>query len=237
MSGSQPLSQAVFDQLAGLDTPTVSNAIERLDPRPRNEGFVHGTARCVFPDRPPMLGYAATAKVRTSTQPVTGRCYHDHLEFWSYVESLPAPRVIVLQDVDSIPGLGAFFGELHAAIASALQSVGCVTNGAVRDLPAIDARSFQLFAGNLSPSHAYAHIVKPDGPVEIGGLTIRPGDLVHGDRHGLLVIPLAIAADVPVMAGRILDEERELIEFCASPRFSIKALGAVLARIRSKKPT
>ena len=172
-----------------------------------------------------------------STQPVTGRCYHDRLEFWTYVESLPAPRVIVLQDVDHVPGLGAFFGKLHAAIASALRSVGCVTNGAVRDLSAIDALRFSIFAGNLSPSHAYAHIVKPDGPVEIGGLEIRPGDLIHGDRHGLLMIPLSIAAEVPVMAARILDEERELIEFCASPRFSVKALGAILARIRSRKRT
>ena len=129
--------------------------------------------------------------------------------------SLPKPSVMVLQDADPKPGLGAFVGEIHAAIGLALKCVGCVTNGAVRNLPAVKAMGFQLFAGSVSVSHSYAHIIDFVEPVEIGGLRIQPGDLIHGDRHGVLTVPLGIAADVPAAASNVLAEERELTEFCS----------------------
>lgn len=232
----QPLTPADFERLTRLDTPTAANAIERFDVRPRNEGFAYGAARCMFPDRPPMLGYAVTAQIRTSTQPITGAEFHDRAEFWARVDASPSPCVIVLQDVDSAAGFGAFFGELHAAVAGRLGAVGCITDGAVRDLPAVDALGFRLFAGGVSPSHAYAHVVALGGPVEIGGLKIQPGDLIHGDRHGLLMIPMSIAADLPAAADRIQEEERELLELCRSPKFSLAALQALLPKIRPKKP-
>ena len=89
---------------------------------------------------------------------------------------------MVLQDVDHTPGMGAFVGEVHAAIGVALNTVGCITNGAVRNLEGIEALGFGLFAGSVSVSHSYAHIIEFDTPVEIGGLVlIHPGDLLHGD--------------------------------------------------------
>ena len=140
---------------------------------------------------------------------------------------------MVLQDVDPLPGFGAFVGEIHAHIALALTCVGCVTNGAVRDLAPVEALGFQLFAGGVSPSHAYAHIVDWGHPVEIGGLRINPGDLVHGDRHGVHTVPLSIAADVPRVAGQLAREERELIEFCESSAFSLETLSSMFDHLRA----
>lgn len=192
--------------------------------RLRNEGFVSGTAKCQFPDLGSMVGYAVTGRIRTATPPMTHRCYYDRMDWWNYVASLPEPRVMVLQDADPAPSVGAFVGEIHATIGVALKCVGCVTNGAVRDLPAVKAMGFQMFAGSVSVSHSYAHIIEFGEPVEIGGLKISPGDLIHGDRHGLLTIPSSIAAEVPEEASKIIQEERELIEFCRSPQFSLEEL-------------
>ena len=225
------LSATDLAKLSSLDTCTASNAIERLNVRPRNEGFVSGTARCQFPNLSPMIGYAATARIRTAEPPMGGDgCYYDRMDWWNYVTSVPGPRVMVLQDVDNPPGFGAFVGEIHVAIGQALHCAGCVTNGAVRDLPAVKASSFHLFAGSLAVSHSYAHIVEFGKPVEIGGLRIQSGDLIHGDRHGVHSIPLAIAPDVPAEASRVLAEEGELIEFCKSPRFSLDGLARRLRR-------
>jgi regulator of RNase E activity RraA len=195
-----------------------------LNVRLRNEGFISGAVRCRFPEMPPMAGYAATGRIRTTTPPITHRCYYDRMDWWRYVASLPAPRIMVLQDVDRPRGFGAFVGEIHAAIGSALGCIGCVTNGAVRDLPALRAAGFQIFAGCAAVSHSYAHIVEFGEPVEIGGLKIASGDLLHGDRHGVLNVPLSVAADVPGEASKILKEERELIEFCRSSAFSLDEL-------------
>jgi 4-hydroxy-4-methyl-2-oxoglutarate aldolase len=225
------LSDMDLESLRALDTCTVSNAIERLNARLRNEGFVSGAVRCRFPEMPPMVGYAATGRIRTVSPPMAHRCYYDRMDWWTYVASLPKPRVIVVEDADGQPGLGAFVGEMHASIGVALDCIGCVTNGAVRDLPAARALKFQLFASKLSVSHSYAHIIDFNEPVEIGGLKIRSGDLLHGDRHGVLSIPLDIAAEIPAMASKILAEERELTQFCRSSDFSLEGLGKRLRQM------
>ncbi len=222
------LSEDDFEKIRGLDTCTVSNAIERLKVRLRNEGFVYGAAHCQFPGFQPMLGYAATARIRGSSAPMTGRCYYDRMDWWKYVVTIPEPRVMVLQDIDHQTGIGAFVGEIHAQIGLALHCVGCVTNGAVRDLTAVEKAGFQLFAGSVAVSHSYAHMVDFGEPVEIGGLKISPGDLVHGDRHGVHTIPLEIAHEVPKVAAHLLAEERALIELCRSPGFSLEKLSAKL---------
>ena len=155
---------------------------------------------------------------------MTGLCYYDRMDFWSYVHTIPEPRVIVLQDVDHVPGIGAFVGEVHASIAMALKCVGCVTNGAVRDLPAVKELGFHLFSGSVAVTHAYAHLIEFGEPVEIGGLKITPGDLLHGDRHGVQTVPIEALPEIPREARRIMSQERELIRFCRSPQFSLEGL-------------
>ena len=192
--------------------------------RLRNEGFACGPTKSLFPAMGSMVGYAATGRIRTATPPMTHRCYFDRMDWWTYVASLPEPKVLVLQDADPKPGVGAFVGEIHANIGKALNCVGCVTNGAVRDIPAIEEMGFHLFAASLSVSHSYAHIIEFGEPVEIDGMKISSGDLIHGDRHGLLTIPASIANQIPDEASKILDEERQLIEYCQSREFSLDGL-------------
>ncbi len=222
------IARGDLDAIRDLDTCTVSNVIERLNVRLRNEGFVAGALRCRFPSFKPMVGYAVTGRVRTSLPPMTGRCYYDRIDFWHYLASLPSPRVMVLQDVDPRPGFGALVGEIHATIGQALDCIGCVTNGAVRDLTAVQALGFHLFSGRVAVSHAYAHLIDFGDPVEIGGLKIRPGDLVHGDCHGVQTIPLEVVKQIPKEAGKILCAEEELKAFCRSPEFSLESLSVKL---------
>ena len=162
---------------------------------------------------------------------MSGRCYYDRMDFWKYLATLPEPRVLVLEDVDHRPGLGAFVGEIHAAIGLALNCIGYVTNGAVRDLPAVKALGFHLFSGSVSVSHAYAHFVDFGDPVTIGGLKISPGDLIHGDCHGVQTIPLEIAARIPEEAEKVISSESELKQFCQSPQFSLDGLSKRLKQL------
>jgi 4-hydroxy-4-methyl-2-oxoglutarate aldolase len=210
--------------LRALDGCTVSNAIERLGVRMRNEGFISGAVRCRFPNFPPLVGYAVTGRIRSSSPPMHGRCYYDRMDFWRYLAEVPGPRVMVLQDVDPHPGLGAFVGEIHATIGQALGCIGYVTNGAVRDLPAVRALGFALFSGSVAVSHAYAHLVDFGEPVEIGSLKISPGDLLHGDLHGVQCVPEGTVRRIPGEVEKILCREKDLKEFCRSSRFSLDAL-------------
>jgi len=229
------LSQIDFNRLKRLDTCSAANAIERLNVRLRNEGFVRDSVRCVFPSMAPMLGYAVTATIRSSTQPITGGWYYDRVDWWSSFLEVPAPRVMVLQDVDQAPAFGAFVGEIHANIAAAFDCVGCVTNGAVRDVHAVERLGFHLFAGGFSPSHAYAHIVEWGSPVEIGGLKIQQGDLLHGDCHGVQQIPVGAAPAIPDVAEELRRSEQIIIEACRAPRFTVDALSIALERVKHQQ--
>jgi len=233
MTPKPPLTADEITRLKMIDTCTVANAIEQFDIRLRNEGFARQAAVCRTPQLPPMVGYAVTATVQTSIQPMTGGIYYDRIDWWEAFLTVPSPRVLVLQDIDPEVGCGALVGEVHASIATALGCVGCVTNGAVRDVPAAEALGFQMFAGNVSPSHAYAHIVSWGEPVELGGLRIAQGDLIHGDRHGFLTIPASVAARVPAIAAQLLEHERELIARTRQPGFSIETLRSILTRNRA----
>ncbi len=218
------LSGEQLERLRQFDTCTLSNAIERLHIRPRNEGFITGAATCRFPLLPPVLGYAVTARMRSSEMPIKGRCYYEHPDFWRYAASIAGPRIVVIQDTDDSPGAGALFGEAYARISRALGCVAGVTNGAVRDLPGIEALGFQIFAGGVSVSHAYAHIVDFGEPVEIGGLRISPGDLLHGDVHGVHMIPIGAAGHLAAMAEQVLRDDRELFELTERKDFSADML-------------
>src|ERR1700730_9031537 len=148
------LTQAQLDQLGRLDSSAVANAIETFDVRLRNRGFADTSVHCIFEDYPPMVGYAATVRVRTSEPPMEGHSYYYRLDWLDHLLSVPPPRVLVMEDLDGLPGLGAFIGDVHANILFALGCVGLVTNGAVRNLPEAQLINFQMFAGNLSVSHA-----------------------------------------------------------------------------------
>ncbi len=214
----------VLRALRDVDTCMVANAIEVFEVRLRNTGFADARIRCLFEEFPPMVGYAATARLKAGEPPMTGRIYHDRTDWWKSILEIPEPRVVVLEDMDHPAGVGAFLGDMHAAILQSLGCVGYVTNGAVRELPHIRESGLQLFAGNVAVSHAYAHIFDFGRPVNVGGLEVKPGDLLHGDRHGLLTIPNAIAADIPRVAVKLQRFEQSVIKFCQSAEFSLDRL-------------
>jgi regulator of RNase E activity RraA len=207
----------------------LANAIETFQLRLRNEGFTRGATRCLFPAFRPMLGYAATVKIRGTSPPTGARTYLDRTDWWDYIQSLPSPRVVAVQDVGVPAGGGALLGEVHVNILKALGCVGAVTNGAVRDVTAISDLGFSLFAGNLSVSHSYVHIVEIGTPVEIDGLVINSGDLLHGDLHGVQSIPAELAARLPAVAAQISSREQALVELCRSPGFTLEKLRAAVS--------
>lgn len=222
------LSTERLEALRRLDASTLANAIEKFQERLRNEGFTDGSVHCLFPQLPHVAGYAVTVKIRGSAPPFAGDAYLERTDWWDYVVSVPAPRMVVVQDMATKPGLGSLLGAVHVNILHALGCVGAVTNGSVRDIPAAEEIGFQLFTGGTSVSHAYVHIVEFGTPVEIGGLKIQSGDLLHGDRHGVQSVPEDIASQIPPVAAKIAAMEQALIKLCQSPDFSIEKLRAAV---------
>jgi len=216
---AEPLAPVQLEQLRSFSTCLVASAIETFGVRLHNKGFSDSRLRCIFDDLPPIVGYAATARIRSSDPPMEGGRYYgyyDRGDWWASIAKIPHPRVVVIEDIDTPPGRGALIGEVHTNILLALGCVGVVTNGAVRDLP-----------------HAYAHPFDFGGSVEIAGLTVNPGDLIQGDLHGVQTIPREIANQVPAKAFELAAKRKELIALCRSQDFSIGMLSQKVKELKS----
>jgi regulator of RNase E activity RraA len=223
------LNEDEFRSLKALDSCAVANAIERFHVQLRNEGHTVDELTCRFPEMPPVLGYAMTLTVRSGAPPTKGKVFFENTDWWNVLLAVPSPRILVIQDVDRTPGVGALVGDVHAAILQSLGCVGVVTNGAVRDLSRVKPLGFQMFSGSLSVSHAYSHLVRIGGAVQIGGLEISPGDLLHGDCHGIVRVPKELASRIPATATALRQKEEEIIAYCQSPAFTIEGLRGLLA--------
>lgn len=225
---NSPISADQLDSLRRLDSCSIANAIEARNLRLRNQGYMKPGLKCLFSHFQPMIGYAVTSRIKCSDPPVTGGSYFDRTDWWNLMDTYPSPRIAVIQDSDPEAGLGAAAGEVHGAILKALLCSGIVTDGAVRNIPALEALGLQVFARYISPSHAYVHMIEFGKPVEVCGLTINPGDLLFGDLHGIILIPPEIVEELPAIVDAQRKRKRTVVDLCRSPEFSIEKLRAAV---------
>ncbi len=221
----------MIEALRKVSSPSVANAIETFKVRPRNQGQISSEIRALFPEMGPLVGYAVTAVIRAEPEPLEGH-RASTFGWWDYVLSIPAPRVIVVHDLDEPRGQGAQWGEVQANIHKALGCAGVVTDGSVRDLDEVRALGFQFAAAHISVSHAYVHTVDFGLPVKLGGLWVKPGDLIHADQHGVVTIPPEIADRIPEAVAKVEADERKIIQVCQSKDFSAQKLKDLYKVIR-----
>jgi len=219
-----------FDFLRSIDTPTVCNLLEMVAPERRGFGYTVKHLHCPFPDLPPMVGFAKTVTIKTKDAVPLGQAsYMDkRLDYLDYVAAQPAPSVVVIEDLDGEHvGYGAFWGEVQSNLHKALGCLGTITNGSIRDIPMIPP-GFQMLAGSISPSHAYVHVVDFAVPVNVHGMAVTSHDLVHADRHGAVVVPLAtIPAMVPAL-DKITKQEARIIQAARAPGATAATIKAAL---------
>ena len=206
------LSESDLQLLGRYDTPTISNAIEIFKVLPQTSGYMDGRIRACFPELPPMVGYASTATLRTAAAPLAGADYAGLEEQVAKFEELPKPAVVVIQDIDS-PPVAATFGEVMTTIYKGFGAAGLITSGAARDLDQVRALGFPCFSDGIICSHGYPHLVDLGVPVNIGGITVYPGDLIHGDANGVTRIPHEIASEVAHACEEFAAAEQVVLDY------------------------
>lgn len=217
-------------RLAQWDTPTICNALEVVVPERRATGFTTEHLHCLHPALPPMVGYARTARFRSMTPSErSGAALREHrAAYYGYVGDTDGPTITVIEDVDPVPGFGAFWGEVNTAVHKALGSLGAVTNGSMRDLDDC-APGFQLLAARIGPSHAHGHVIEYGVDVTICGMEVKHGDIVHADRHGAVVIPEHAVAELPAAVDLLQRREAVILQVARSADFSFEKLKRAMA--------
>lgn len=217
------MTDSLIEYLKTVDTPTLCNGIELLGLRPHEEGFTPLQLRCLFPEFGRMCGYAVTAYVETvtKTEPRDNRRF---VELYRMVEQSPKPAVVVFQEIGAHGDHAAHAGEVMSTIFQRCGAIGLVSDCAVRDLPEVRALGFHYFARGAVASHANFRIAKVGVPVQVMGLVVRPGDLLHGDENGLALVPRDRRDELPEMVKRIRDREGELLQFVRGKDFDLKGV-------------
>ncbi|MCP5115218.1 MAG: RraA family protein [bacterium] len=212
-----------IEYLKSVDSPTLSNAIESLDMRPREEGFTPLGVRCLFPELGPMAGFAVTAQVETVTRQEP-RDNQRFIELYQAVEASEKPAVIAFQEIGASPNLAAHCGEVMATIFTRLGAAGLVSDSGVRDIAEVRALKFHYFARGTVSSHANFRIVRVGVPVQVQGLVIRPGDLLHGDENGVLLIPPSLEEALPAKVDAVRSRDGDLRDYVRSEIFTLAGL-------------
>lgn len=215
-------------------TPIVYDAVERFGVRPKASGYTDGSIRAVLPGLGAFCGIAATGRIMAETEPGPASARVPWRDVWAYVASLPAPSIMVCQDMDS-PPRGCAWGDVSAAIFKRLGCTAVVTNGAVRDIREVEALGFGLFASGPIVGHANVRFVEIGTPVKVGGLVVAPGDLIHADEHGALVIPPDVPLDALIgMIGRLLKSEAAVIHYATGDAaFSLDDLSGRMDKLNA----
>ena len=209
------------------DTPTVCNALEHVMGGRTAEGFTKSPTVCADPSLPPVVGFARTAKIRASSpaQKPAAEVRALRMQYYAYVSGGGGPNVAVIEDTDWPHAIGGFWGEMQVAQHKGLGVAGTLTNGVLRDLGMLDP-GYQVIAGSVGPSHAFVHVTELDVPVTVFGMAVRPGDLIHADRHGGVVIPAQHIEKMPAAIDIVVRKEQPILKAARAPGFTVEKLRA-----------
>lgn len=224
-AATNPATDPRIEALRAYDTPTLANALDGLTDRPATEGFTRPPVHSILPGLPPMVGWAVTCTITSEAPFPDAEAKARAMEpLYALVADAPRPSVIVVQDLDG--GAGCLWGEVNSTICAAMGCEGVVTDGLVRDVPDVEALGFRYLARGIGVARANVQIVEVNVPVEVSGMRVAPGDVVHADRHGALVVPPEALAGLPAAADAVMAREDRLLTWVRSPEFTPSELAA-----------
>lgn len=218
------MTPSLLKLLQSVDTPTVCNAIEVAEGKRGFNAFTRGTMLCSSPKEPPVVGYARTAKIAAVNPPTDPPevIRKRRMAYYQNMAEGPSPSVAVVEDLDYPDCIGAYWGEINTTVHKGFGMAGALTNGVMRDLGDLP-KGFPVVAGSIGPSHGFVHVREVGTPVEVFGLRVNQGDLVHADRHGALVVPPEVIDHLDEAIKNLLKTERIVLDAASEPGFDFAA--------------
>ena len=215
----------ILNQIAQFDTPTMCNALEVILGSRTAVGFTRQQVVTADSKLPSIVGYAVTAKIRAASPPTISQeeVQKNRLSYYDYISSKKEQTVVVIEDTDFPNCIGAFWGELNVAIHKGLRINGTLTNGLLRDIGMLD-EGYQVIAGSIGPSHAYVHVTELECNVNILGLEVKPGDLIHADIHGAMVVKAKHLEAMPDAIRIVTEREKPILKAARKEGFNIEKL-------------
>jgi 4-hydroxy-4-methyl-2-oxoglutarate aldolase len=183
-----PVSLTLIEQLREFPTALVTEAMSAMGVPHSRDLYTGSDVRLLTASCEPMVGVALTMKVDTSTAgapPEAAGIW----ESYAHVQESAVPVVVVMKCTGPHPQRECVAGDGMAKTYKAHGACGLVSDGGARDLEGINYAGLTVFGSGTVADHASLIYHLSPEPVTISGLTFANGDLVHGDRDGVIVIP------------------------------------------------
>jgi len=229
------MKDSLLTLLRRVDTPTVCNAIEVAQGKRGFNDFTRGTMLCSAP-KESMVGYARTARIQAVNPPseppevIKAR----RMAYYKYMSEGPRPAIAVVQDMDVPYAIGAYWGEINTNVHKSFGLCGALTDGVMRDLGDLP-EGFPVVAGSIGPSHGFVHVVDFDQPVEIMGMQVAPGALVHADRHGAVVIPEGVVDVLEAAIAQLFKSEKVVLDASKGKQITFAEFEAAWAAFEASR--
>ncbi|SEO18358.1 Regulator of RNase E activity RraA [Paracoccus alcaliphilus] len=230
------MTPTLLTLLHRVDTPTVCNAIEVVQGKRGFDAFTRGTVLSSAPDSGAIVGYARTAKlsaIAPSSEPVEV-VRERRMAYYRYMAEAPNPSIAVIEDLDYPACIGAYWGEINTTVHKGFGIAGALTNGVMRDLGDLPDR-FPVIAGSVGPSHGFVHLRDIDCPVTVFGMSVHPGDLIHADRHGAVVIPADVVPQLEAGIAKLMKTERIVLDAARRPDFDFDKFSEAWAEFECQR--
>jgi len=196
------------EALRRADSATVANAIEGLGTRNRTAGYADLRLRNLVAQPEPMVGFALTMKVDSTSPDLTpDPSGFNHLRRELFAARLPC--VVVIEEAGPNPERGCHMGDVVGTMLARNGAVGIVSGSAIRDLDGLRQTGLSAFALGTVVSHGVWTITEAGGEVEVAGLRVRPGQLLHGDGNGLVAVPAERPAELIDLIEKVRAHEAQ----------------------------
>ena len=232
----ESIPASLLKRLRSVDTPTVCNAIEVAQGQRGFNRFTKGTMFHCRPGMPAMVGRARTARIAGLAPPTedAATVKARRLEYFRSMARGPSPTVAVVEDLDYPNCVAGWWGEVHVAVHKGLGMKGALTNGVMRDLDVIDD-GFPILAGSIGPSHGFVHVRELGKQVSVMGMQVEEDDLIHGDRHGAIIIPDNVIPGLEDAIDTVIANEAIILGPARTPEFNIEKLEAAWAEFETRR--
>jgi regulator of RNase E activity RraA len=217
-----PLTPDLAEKLLKADSPTIANAIEAFQVRPRREGFMGPQMSCRFPDLGRVVGHAVTCTI-TEYDPQHPPDPKERFAWLEAIANSPKPAICVVKDCCHRKGWYSHWGEIVGTQVQVLGASAIITDGAVRDLEALHAMGMKVWSEHVVVSHGHIEVGEANVPVEVAGLVVRPGDILHADCNGVVLIPEEILNDLPEAVDNVLAAEAQVIKHLREHGYDLEA--------------
>ena len=230
------MTPTLLTLLHQVDTPTVCNAIEVVQGKRGFDAFTRGTVLSSAPESGAIVGYARTAKLSAIAPPSEPAevIRERRMAYYRYMANASTPAVAVIEDLDYPACIGAYWGEINTTVHKGFGIAGVLTNGVMRDLGDLPD-GFPVIAGSIGPSHGFVHLRDIDCPVTVFGMTVNPGDLIHADRHGAVVIPADVVPGLEAGIAKLMQTERIVLDAARRPDFDFDSFADAWAEFERQR--